>query len=85
MAGFGDELEELGEIECTAFDQSATTERNALFTPPCICPRCRPPEFDATDRETRTPGTMWVQVDGRSVRHDVAPMELGDAGRSLLG
>lgn len=73
-----------GEIECTAFDQSATNDRNALFTPPCACPRCAPTE---ADRHTHDDAghTLWLDVGGRRVRHDVQALDLGEAGRHMLG
>jgi len=73
-----------GEIECTAFDTTATNERNALFTPPCECPRCTPPVPQRT--EDGGPTTIWLrQRPGPPVRHDVIDLELGEGAKSQLG
>lgn len=69
------------DLECTAFDTSATTDRNTLFTPPCTCPRCTPTE----SLEDDSPTTIWLRSDGRLVRHDVENMELSSSGHDLLG
>lgn len=69
------------EIGCTAFETSATTDRNTLFTPPCACPRCAPAESFEDD----TPNTIWLRNDGRLVRHTVENMDLSAAGHELLG
>lgn len=70
------------EIECTALAQSADPDTNALFTPPCSCPRCSAlPETAADDG----PATIWIPVDGRPVRFMVEDMDLGSTGHSILG
>lgn len=69
------------DIECTAFDTSAATDRNTLFTPPCACPRCTP----VASLEDDAPNTIWLRNDGRLVRHDVENMQLGAAAHELLG
>ena len=69
------------DVECTAFERSATTERNALFTPPCTCPRCVAPDYDTTPDRT----TIWLRTEGPPVRHRVEDMTLGHHGQALLG
>ena len=69
------------DIECTAFDRSAMSDRNVLFTPPCACPRCRPDPTVESDGAS----TIWLPIDGRPVRHEVTALELGSTGSSLLG
>jgi hypothetical protein len=77
MAGVVDD------VECTAAGRTGDRP-NILFTPPCSCPRCAPDPVDS-DPSTADLGTIWVPVNGRPVRHSVAPAHLGQLGKSVLG
>ena len=82
MTAGKDDSDNPREVECTALDRSGdVTTANALFTPPCACPRCAPQRFD----DEPGPGVIWVPVDGRPVRHQVDDMTLGTTGQNLLG
>ena len=69
---------------CTAVVHDGRDAPNILFTPPCICPRCRPDlVYDAAARSGRNEG--WLRVPGRAQRYRVERFELGTAGRTALG
>ena len=67
------------EIECTA-DRADADRPNILFTPPCACPKCAPPEIHESSDQY-----LWVTIEGRRVRFDLVNMQLGTTGQSLLG
>ena len=68
------------EVLCTAIEGDWGEDRpNLLMHPPCACPRCAPePEAVADDGS-------WLQLPGQQQRLRVAPAELGEAGRAVLG
>ena len=69
-------------VECTAFDTTATNDRNPLMTPPCACPRCAPPPVEISDDGRKA---IWLPVRGRPVRFEVDDLELGRTGHDVLG
>ncbi|MEZ5231998.1 MAG: hypothetical protein R2749_04730 [Acidimicrobiales bacterium] len=71
---------EASEIVCTAFGTDDGDGRNILEIPPCGCPRCTTRLLREQD-----PDAGWLRVSGSAQRYRVEPIELGPAGRALLG
>ncbi|MFT4989771.1 MAG: hypothetical protein ACI9BK_002549 [Acidimicrobiales bacterium] len=68
-------------IVCTAIDNDWGDDRpNMLMHPPCQCQRCAPnsPSLSTNDGS-------WLMVPGQRQRLRVAPAELGETGRNILG
>ncbi|MGI9595643.1 MAG: hypothetical protein ACR2QK_05765, partial [Acidimicrobiales bacterium] len=68
------------EDRCTAVVRDGDAPPNPLFTPPCACPRCAPEV--AYDRST---GDGWLRLSGHRQRYRVELVELGVAGKAVLG
>ncbi len=78
----GDPVAEQRPEECTAVVADGDPRPNVLFTPPCTCSWCAPgPAEFAAERPDRN----WLRMSGSRQRLRVENVQLGAAGRALLG
>lgn len=66
---------------CTAVTVDGAPRENVLFAPPCTCANCAP-DLNAFSGD---PSETWLRMSGSRQRLRVENVELGAAGKALLG